>query len=165
MVAIRPAKAEDLDSITKIYNEAVATTVATFDTEPKTVEEQRAWFEGHGAKHPIMVAELDGAVVGWASLSQWSDRRAYCDTAEISLYVKEGFQARGIGRRLLEAVTQRGQDVGLHTVIARIVEGNETSVRLHQAVGFQHIGVMKEVGSKFGRLLDVYLMQKMYGVE
>ena len=165
MVAIRPAKPEDLDSITEIYNEAILTTVATFDTEPKTVEEQRAWFESHGAKHPIFVAELNGAVVGWSSLSQWSDRRAYADTAEISLYVREGFQGRGIGRGLLQAVTERGREVGLHTVIARIVEGNETSVRLHQSVGFQRIGVMKEVGSKFGRLLDVYLMQRIYGVE
>ena len=165
MVAIRLARPEDLDSITEIYNEAIATTVATFDTEPKTVEEQRVWFESHGARHPILVAELDGAVVGWASLSQWSDRCAYADTAEISLYVKEGFQAKGIGRGLLETITRRGQEVGLHTVIARIAEGNDTSVRLHQSVGFQHIGVMKEVGSKFGRLLDVYLMQKIYGVE
>ena len=165
MVAIRPAKPEDLDSITAIYNEAIATTVATFDTEPKTVEEQRAWFESHGAKHPILVAEMNGAVVGWASLSQWSDRRAYADTAEVSLYVKEGFQAKGIGRGLLETITQQGRDVGLHTLIARIVEGNETSVRLHESVGFQHIGVMKEVGRKFGRLLDVYLMQKTYNVE
>jgi len=165
MLAVRAATIEDLDSITRIYNEAILNTVATFDTEPKMVEEQRAWFESHRANHPIMVAELDGAVVGWASLSQWSDRCAYADTAEISLYVKEGFQAKGIGHRLLEAVTQRGQDVGLHTVIARIVEGNETSVRLHESVGFRHIGVMREVGSKFGRLLDVYLMQKIYGVE
>ena len=101
-------------------------------------------------------------IVGWAALSKWSDRRAYSDTAEVSLYVKEEFQGKGIGRKLLESIVQEGQKVGLHTVIARIAGGNEISVRLHESVGFQHIGIMKEVGRKFGKLLDVYLMQKIY---
>src|SRR5271157_1784135 len=104
MLTIRPAKLEDLNGITQIYNEAVQTTAATFDTEPKTVEEQKVWFENHGPKHPIQVAELDRMISGWASISRWSDRLAYSDTGEISLYVKEEFRGRGIGRKLLAAV-------------------------------------------------------------
>jgi L-amino acid N-acyltransferase YncA len=162
MLNLRPAKIEDLNRITQIYNEAVQTSVATFDTEPKTLEEQRAWFENHGPKYPVFVAEADGVISGWASLSKWSERQAYSDTAEISLYVKEEFRGRGIGRRLMEAIVDEGERVGLHTVIARIAGGNKVSIHLHESLGFEHIGIMREVGRKFGRLLDVNLMQKIY---
>jgi L-amino acid N-acyltransferase YncA len=161
-MTIRRASRDDLEAITKIYNEAIHKTVATFDTIPKTMEEQKIWFDNHGPQHPIMVAEHTGHIVGWASLSPWSDRCAYADTAEVSLYIEEAYQGKGIGRKLLEAIIQEGENVGLHTVIARIAEGNEISVHLHDSVGFKKVGVMKEVGTKFGRLLDVYLMQKIY---
>jgi L-amino acid N-acyltransferase YncA len=162
MLIIRPAKLEDLESITQVYNEAVQTTVATFDTEPKTVEEQRAWFQNHGPEYPVLVAESDGVVSGWASLSKWSDRRAYSGTGEISLYVKEESRGRGVGRKLLEEIVGEGEKVGLHTIIARIAGGNRVSIHLHESLGFEHIGIMREVGRKFGKLLDVYLMQKIY---
>ena len=162
MLAVRPAKLNDLDAITEIYNEAILTTDASFDIEPKTGAEQRVWFDSHGHKYPILVVELDGVVVGWAALSEWSDRCAYADTAEISLYVKDGFRGKGIGRKILEEIVVEGEKAGLHTIVARITEGNSESVHLHESVGFEHIGVMKEVGQKFGRLLDVRIMQKIY---
>jgi len=162
MRILRPARVEDLNRITQIYNEAVQTTVATFDTEPKTLEEQRAWFENHGAKHPVFVAEEDGVISGWASLSKWSERLAYSDTAEISLYIKEEFRGRGIGRKLMEAIVGEGERVGLHTLIARIAGENSVSIHLHESLGFKRIGVMREVGRKFGKLLDIHLMQKIY---
>jgi len=126
------------------------------------LKEQKQWFSDHGSKNPIIVAEKDGNVVGWASLSKWSDRCAYSNTAEISLYVLEKFQGRGIGRRLIEEIVKEGEKAGLHSVIARITGDNEVSVHLHKSVGFFHIGVMKEVGLKFGKLYDVYLMQRIY---
>ena len=162
MLLIRQAKLKDLEAITEIYNDAIFKTVATFDTTPKTLDEQRLWFADHSPKYPILVAEQDGFVVGWASLSRWSDRCAYSDTAEISLYVKEESRGKGIGRKLMEAILRAGQNAGLHTVLARITEGSEVSIHLHKSMGFEHIGVMKEVGRKFGKLLDVYLMQKIY---
>ena len=162
MVKIRSARREDLDAITEIYNEAIIKTVATFDTEPKTYEEQKKWFDDHGSKNPILVAEQNGVIVGWASLSKWSDRCAYSDTAEISLYVKEEYQKKGIGRRLIDAIVIEGEKAGLHTIIARITAGNESSLHLHRSVGFTHIGIMKEVGKKFGKQHDVHLMQKIY---
>lgn len=163
-VALRigPAAPEHLPAITRIYNEAILKTVATFDTKPKTLEEQKTWFAGHGHKYPVLVAGQDGLVVGWASLTRWSDRCAYSDTAEVSLYVKEEHQGKGIGRKLLEAIMAEGQKSGLHTVIARIAEGGEVSIHLHRSVGFEHIGTLREVGRKFGRLLNVHLMQRIY---
>ncbi|MBI1877620.1 MAG: N-acetyltransferase [Chloroflexi bacterium] len=109
------------------------------------------------------MAEIDDVVAGWASLSKWSDRPAYADTAEISLYVQATYRGQGVGKRLIEAMVVEGEKMRLHTIIARIVAGNQASIRLHEVAGFEHIGVMREVGRKFGRLLDVYLMQKIYG--
>jgi len=162
MFTIRQATLEDLAAITEIYNEAILNTVATFDTQPKTLEEQEIWFADHGPRYPILVAERDSIIVGWASLTKWSDRCAYSDTAEASLYIKEREQGKGIGRKLLEAIIREGQEAGLHTVIARIEAGNEASIHLLKSMGFEHIGIMKEVGKKFGKLLDVRIMQKIY---
>jgi L-amino acid N-acyltransferase len=162
MVTIRSATLRDLNAITEIYNEAILKTVATFDTEIKSTEEQKTWFKDHGPKNPIIVAEYEGVIVGWASLSKWSDRCAYSDTAEISLYVKEKYQGKGIGKKLMESIIKEGKNSGIHSVIARITEGNKVSVHLHESAGFKRIGVMKEVGMKFSKRLDVYLMEKIY---
>ena len=162
MLTIRQATLEDLNDITKIYNEAILKTVATFDTEPKTLDEQKNWFENHGPKNPILIAEQDGLIIGWAALSKYSTRCAYSDTAEISLYIGENYQMEGIGKKLMKAIIKEGEKAGLHAVIARITEGNEVSVHLHKSVGFEHIGIMKEVGLKFDRRLDVHLMQKIF---
>ena len=162
MLTVRRATLEDLGAITQIYNQAILKTVATFDTDPKTPEEQTIWFTGHGPDYPILVGDDNGLVVGWASLSKWSDRCGYSHAAEISLYVDEKHQGKGIGRKLLQAIVQEGQKAGLHTVIARIAEGSEASINLHKSVGFEHIGTMKEVGRKFGKRLDVHLLQKIY---
>lgn len=158
---IRAASLADLDAITDIYNEAVLNTTATFDTEPKTVSQQREWFDQHSPRFPLLVAELGGVVVGWASLSRWSDRCAYAETAEASVYVHKDYRHRGIGKALLHALLMAGKGVGLHTVIARIAEGNEVSLRLFDSCGFARIGVMRQVGLKFGRRLDVHLLQLM----
>lgn len=162
MVTIRPATLDDVPAITAIYNEAVRTTTASFDCEEKTVEERRRWFEAHDDRHPIIVAEKDGEVVGWAALSPWSERDAYAETAESSFYVGADYRGQGIGRQLKEGILAAGREAGLHTVIARIAEGNQASIHLNESCGFEHIGTMKEVGRKFRKRLDVYLMQYIY---
>ena len=162
MIRIRRARLEDLPVITEIYNDAIIKTVATFDTKPKSIEEQKEWFEKHGERYPILVAEMNNKVVGWASLTAWSDRCAYSDTAEISLYIEEGYRGKGIGKKLTEAILREGKAAGLHTIIARIREGNDQSIHILETYGFNHIGIMKEVGRKFGKLLDVYLLQKIF---
>jgi phosphinothricin acetyltransferase len=162
MLAIRQATPADLGQITEIYNDAIQKTTATFDTEPKTLEEQESWFANHDASHPVLIAEQGDLIVAWASLSKWSDRCAYCDTAEISLYVKEEYRGKGIGKQLMKAIIQEGKTAGLHTVIARIAGSNKISADLCKSFGFQYIGTMREVGKKFDKLLDVHLMQLIY---
>lgn len=162
LYTILPATEEYLTGITAIYNEAIQNTVATFDTEPKTTEDRRLWLEQHNEKYPVHVALLEQHVVGWASLSRWSDRCAYDNTAEISVYIDPAHQGKGLGKKLMHSVLYQGKVNGLHTVLSRITEGNHISIQLHEQLGFTTVGVLKEVGSKFGRLLDVTMMQKIY---
>ena len=162
MLKIRAATSDDLKEITEIYNEAILKTVATFDTETKTFEEQKKWFKNHGKKYPLIVAEEDKKILGWAALSKYSSKCAYSDTAEISLYVKEKYQGKGIGTKLMDAIIEEGEKSELHVLLARITEGNDISIDLHESVGFEIVGIMKEVGMKFDKRLNVILMQKLY---
>ena len=162
MIQIRAAKLDDLKDITEIYNEAIKNTTATFDTQNKTLETQKEWFKNHGKKNPIIVAEEDKKIVGWAALTQYSTKCAYSDFAEISLYVKKEKQGQGIGKQLIQKIVEEGKKAGLHALLARITDGNKKSIHLHEIVGFQHVGILREAGYKFGKRLDVYLMEKIY---
>jgi len=160
-ILIRTAKLSDLDAITEIYNEAILTTTATFDTQPKSGSEQIEWFQSHDARHPILVAEMDGKVVGWASLSKWSGRCAYANTAETSFYVKAEFRGQGIGRKLKAAIIDEARRLKFRSLIARVAQGSNESLYLNESFGFVHVGTLKEVGRKFNKLLDVHIFQKM----
>jgi phosphinothricin acetyltransferase len=156
---IRPASEADSPRIGEIYNDAVRTTVATFDTEPRSAAEQTAWWRHHGERYPVLVAVDQDAIVGWAALSPWSERPAYAATAEDSVYVDATFRGQGIGRALLGALLEPAGSSGFHTLLARVAEGNPASLSLHAAFGFREVGVMREVGFKFGRWVDVHLLQ------
>lgn len=156
-----PATEEHLKGITSIYNDAIENGIATFDTEQKSIDNRREWLQQHGPKYPVWVALAGTEVAGWASLSRWSDRCAYDNTAEISVYIHPEHQGKGLGKQLMKAVLEQGKQHGLHTVLSRITEGNDKSIYLHKELGFNLVGVLKEVGTKFGRTLDVTMMQKM----
>ena len=160
---IRRARDDDAEAIAHIYNEAVLTTTATFDTEPKTAQERRRWLRSHDERHPVLVALLDDRIIGWASLTAWSDRPAYSDTAETSFYVDSKHRGHGVGRKLKETIIAEARRRGYHSLIARVTEGSAESMHLNQSMGFVHVGTLKQVGSKFGRLLDVHILQKMLG--
>ena len=163
MITIRQATEKDIPCITEIYNDAIKNTTATFDTEIKSVENRLKWFNDHDSKHPIIVAELKGKVIGYASLSPWSDRCAYESTAEVSVYIDKNFRGNGTGKKLLEVITLEGVKCGLHNILSRISEGNASSIHIHELMGYEHIGVIKQAGKKFGKYLDVHMMQKLIG--
>lgn len=152
---IRPATAADVGAITDIYNQAVAETTASFDLEPKTLEQRMAWFEGHGPRHPVFVAEVDDQIVGWGSLSPYSERPAYDATAEISIYIDHAWRRRGVGAALGQQLLASARAIGLHAIIARICTENEASLRMTRNLGFTDAGTLHAVGFKFGRWLDV----------
>jgi phosphinothricin acetyltransferase len=106
-------------------------------------------------------AVFDERVVGWASLARWSERRAYDDTAETTFYVHSAHRGRGIGRRLKEAIIAEALRLQFHTLIARVAQDSNESLHLNKSFGFEHVGTLREVGRKFGRLLDVHILQKM----
>jgi phosphinothricin acetyltransferase len=160
-ILIRGAELSDIGAITEIYNEAIRTTTATFDTEPKSEADRQRWFESRDSQHPILVAEVDGVVTGWASISSWKDRPAYNDTAETSFYVKEEHRGKGIGRKLKQTVIEEARRQGFHTLIAQAAEGSDASLHLNESFGFEHVGTLREVGFKFGKRLDVHIMQLM----
>ncbi len=158
---IRDATLADAARIAEIYNQAVLKTTGTFDIEPRSLAAQEAWIQAHGPRHPVVLDVDDGAVRGWASLSPWSDRAAYADTAELSVYIDESHRGRRIGTRLVSTLLERARGLGYHTVVSRVSDGNPLSVRLHETAGFVTVGRMREVGRKFGRYLDVLVMQLM----
>lgn len=112
------------------------------------------------SNHPVVVAEREDRVVGWASLNSYDARDAFRHTAELSIYVSSGTRGEGLGRELMEAILAAGRDTELLTVIARITEDNKASLRLHENAGFQEVGILRGVGEKFGELLDVCIMQR-----
>jgi len=159
MISVRAASHADLPRILEIYNREVLVSTATYDTVPRTEADHRKWFAMHGPEHPILVAETAGRVIGWASLSPWSDRAAYSKTVEVSVYIAEEYRRRGIGKRMLESLVEAGKERGHHALLARISADNEASVHLHAQCGFRVVGTMLEVGVKFERMLDVTIME------
>src|SRR5690606_17362219 len=149
------------EAIRQIYNLEVTTSTVTFDLVPRTLEEQRAWQASRTGAYAVIVAEVDGEVAGFGSLSKWRDRPAYATTVEDSIYVHRDHQGRGIGRALLTRLVETATAHGFHACMARIVGGHEASIALHRACGFEVVGVEKEVGRKFNRWLDVVLMERL----
>jgi phosphinothricin acetyltransferase len=157
---IRLATEADLPHIQHIYNEAVATSVATFDDRPRSDADQRAWFDAHGPAYPATVAVAhDGTVLGYASLSEYNTKLAYRPTVENSVYLAPAARGQGVGTLLLADLVRRAREVGYHSIIALISGGNDVSVALHLRQGFEPIGTIREAGFKFGRWVDVALLQ------
>jgi phosphinothricin acetyltransferase len=158
---IRPAQAEDIPAITAIYNEAILTTTATFDTEPLSLENRQAWFNNRTSDFPVVVAEVSGQVVGYAALNKWSDRRAYDISAEKSLYINSKYRGKGIGRALNNYILELAKKTNLYTIILRITADNEISLALARSSGFSEVGVLRRCGKKFDKVLDVVYLQKI----
>lgn len=156
-MTIRTAKETDLPAIVEIYNYEVVHTTASFDMQPKTVEERQEWFDRHNKNnHPLLVAECDGEVVGYACLSPYRELEAYAATVELSIYVKHTHRRRGIATRLMEALLEMARrDVNTHTVVSVITHGNTASIALHERFGFSYGGTLHEVGRKFGEWLSI----------
>lgn len=156
---IRDAVKEDIFELAAIYNWAVANTAATFDIEPKTIDERLEWFDHYGGKHPLIVAETDGKAAGYSSLSKFREKEAYRQTAELSVYVCPEYQGKGIGKALIREIIDRARRLEYHAIMAGITADNTISIALHEKLGFEHCGTFREVGYKFDRWQDVLFYQ------
>jgi phosphinothricin acetyltransferase len=158
---IRAATEADLEAITAIYNDAVLTTTASWDDEVVTLENRRAWLAEHGTEPNVtLVAEVDGEVVGYAGYGRYREKAGYDLTVEHSVYLAPAARGQGLGTRLLSELVTAATDRGIHVMIGGLSADNETSLRLHQRLGFVETARMPEVGKKFGRWLDLVFVQR-----
>lgn len=164
-MTIRPATRADCPGILAIYNDAVLTTTATYDYEPRTLEQRQAWFDDHerGGFAVFVAEDASGRIVGWSALNRYHDRPGYRFTTENSIYIAADSRGQGLGKLLLAPLIEAARAKGLHAIIAAIDATNEASVRLHARFGFVTVGQFKQVGYKFDRWLDVKYMELVLG--
>jgi L-amino acid N-acyltransferase YncA len=156
---IRAATPADLDAINDIYNYYVLHSTCTYQEEPEPLAGRQQWFARHGDGHPVIVAEVDGQVIGWGSLSAYHERSAYRHSVENSVYVHYQYHCHGFGSLLLQELIVRARGLGHRAIIAGIDADQSVSVALHAKFGFAEVGRLKQVGFKFGRWLDVIYME------
>jgi len=159
-VIIRPAVDADLDEILAIHNLAIRESLAIWtDVEVDRADRER-WLAAHVAHgHPVIVAEIDGRVAGYAAYGQWREKLGYRFTVENSVYVAEEFQRRGVARALMVELIRLAREAGMHTMIAGIEAGNTASIELHRQLGFEEPVVIREAGTKFGAWLDLAFLR------
>jgi L-amino acid N-acyltransferase len=157
---IRPASDADLDAILAIHNAAIRDSLAIWsDVEVDRADRER-WLEAHRADgHPVIVAELDGAIGGYAAYGPYREKSGFRYTVENSVYVAEGYQRRGIARALMVELIALARAAGIHVMIGAIEAGNTASIALHEQLGFEPPVVVREVGTKYGEWLDLALMR------
>lgn len=159
-VQLRDAEAADLPTITEIHNHAVVHTTAIWNEDAVDVDDRAAWLADRtGRGYPVIVAVDDTGVVGYASYAQWRPHSGYRLTVEHSVYVRGDQRGRGIGTTLMTALIARARADGLHVMIGGIESGNNASIVLHERLGFVEVGRMPQVGAKFGRWLDLSMLQ------
>lgn len=160
-LAIRDAVPGDASALALIYNQGIADRLATLETEERTAEERRAWLEARGPRHPVIVAESDGQVIGFGSLNVFNPRRAYDHVADFSLYVERSWRGKRVGGRLLQILIERARRLGYHKMVLSAFLFNPAGLALYQKSGFRVVGIYKEQGLLDGRWVDTIIMEKL----
>jgi phosphinothricin acetyltransferase len=161
---VRDAIEADLADIRDIYNHAVEHTTAIWNETVVDLDNRIEWFRMRQARgFPVLVAEKDGKIAGYASYGDWRAFEGFRHTVEHSVYVEKDHQGAGIGRLLMTALMERAGQNGIHVMIAGIEAGNVASIALHEKLGFRNGGTFNEVGTKFGRWLDLTFMELRVG--
>ncbi len=162
---IREATSDDAEAIRLIYNHEVENETSTMDLVPRTIEVQREWIAARsGAFCAIVAVDTTGTILGFGALSEYKDRSGYRSTVENSVYVRRDVARRGIGKQILLHLLETATVSGFHSVIARIEAQSNASRELHRSCGFALVGIEKQVARKFGRWLDIAVMQKLLSI-
>lgn len=157
---IRTATAADAQGLAEIYNHAVENTVAILNETLVDAGNRAAWVaQRQGDGFPVLVAEEDGRVIGYASYGPWRPFHGFRETVEHSVYVRDGQRGKGLGRQLMRALIDQAKSDGLHMMVAAVTAGNDASIRLHEALGFEVTARMPQVGQKFGDWLELIFLQ------
>ena len=160
-IAIRPATQADAAAICEIYNQGIADRLATLETELRTPDERRRWLAARGPRHPVIVAERGGEVVGWGSLNTFNARPAYDHVADISVYIGRAWRGKGVGRQLLDRLGALGQEIGYHKLVLAAFPFNDAGMALYRRMGFSTVGIYREQGQLDGAWVDVIVMEKL----
>lgn len=158
---IRDAIATDAACIAAIYNQGIVDRIATLEVEERTPEERVQWLATRGTRHPVLVAELDGKVVGWGSLNQFNPRKAYDFVADFSVYVERSWRGKGVGSALLLTLIDRARQLGYHKMVLSAFLWNAAGIALYERFGFRTIGTYKEQGLLDGKWVDTVIMEKI----
>ena len=156
---VRLAGPDDAAAIREIYNQGIEDRVATFETEPRTTDQIRAWFDDEG--HPAVVAVDGGRVVAFGSLSGYRPRTCYAGIAEFSIYVRRGHRGNGLGRRTLAALVEAARERGHWKLVSRIFVENEASRRICAITGFREVGVYRKHARLDGVWRDVVVVERL----
>ncbi|MDR0285029.1 MAG: GNAT family N-acetyltransferase [Propionibacteriaceae bacterium] len=159
-IVIRFATAGDGPALQAIFNHEVESSTASLEWYPLAGEDWQRWlFEHTRDNHVLLVAEVAGAVAGFAGYGAFRTKAGYVDTVEDSVFIKEAYRGHGLGKRLLRRLLAEARDRGIHAVVAAVIAENVVSVGLHHAVGFVDVAYLPQVGHKFGRWVDLQLLQ------
>lgn len=158
---VRDAQPADLPAIRDIYNDAVLNTTAIWNEQPVDLGNRQAWFSARQTQgYPVLVAvDAEDNVLGYASFGDWRPFDGFRRTVEHSVYVCRNQRGNGLGPLLMSALIERARACDKHVMVAAIESGNTASIRLHERIGFVTTGQMPQVGTKFGRWLDLTFMQ------
>jgi phosphinothricin acetyltransferase len=158
---IRDAVPSDAAAIAAIYNQGIIDRIATLETEERTPEERLQWLAARGPRRPVLVAERDGAIVGWGSLNQFNPRKAYDFVADFSVYVERAWRGKGVGGALLRGLIARAKQLGYHKLVLAAFPWNAGGMALYQKCGFRTVGIYKEQGLLDGKWVDTIIMEKI----
>lgn len=150
---------DDAEAVAEIYNEGIRGRGATFQTNERSAADVEAWVADH-ARYPVIVADDDGSVVGWARASSYSDFAAYAGVGELAIYVAEAAQGRGVGRDLVEALADASRERGYWKLIAKVFPTNESSIALLHRCGYRDVGLHLRHGRLDGEWRDVLLLER-----
>jgi L-amino acid N-acyltransferase YncA len=158
---VRAARFADLPLIQDIHNQGIIDRVATLDTELRTMADTQRWFQRHGPRHPVLVAEAYDGIAGWASLNTFNVRPAYQYVADLSIYLARPWRGKGLGTRLLAPLIPLARELGYHKIVLSAFPTNTAGMRLYTRQGFTTVGIYKEMGLLDGRWVDTIIMEKL----
>ncbi len=159
-MVIRYATEADQPRMQQIFNQEVEYSTASWEWSPLSNQDWNDWFDAHTRDHHVLlVAEVDSEVAGFAGYGAFRTKAGYASTVEDSIFIEERHRGRGLGRRLLAQLVGEARLRGVHAMVAAVTGENTSSIRLHRALGFAEVGRLPEVGHKFGRWLDLVLLQ------
>lgn len=162
-LSLRDAIADDAQIICTIYNQGIEDRVATLETTLRTPQERLEWMAAKGPRHPVLVAERDGQIVGWGSLNPFNPRPAYDHVADFSIYVSRQARGSSVGKALIGALEARARQIGFHKLVLAMFDYNAAGIALYRRAGFRTVGTYHEQGMLDGRWVDVTVMEKLLG--